>query len=81
MRMELFQIGIILRVGIVKDAIKRASLVNDILPSPFKDRYIWLVVPAGFAEPLENVWMSFDNRMMSGVIRLNYDKSFFLQNL
>ena len=73
MRVELFQISVILGVCVVKDAIKRASLVDDVLPSSFEDCDVWLVIPTGLSKTLQNVWMSFDNRMMSWVVALKLD--------
>ena len=73
MRVELFQISVILGVCVVKDAIKRASLVNDVLPPSFEDCDVWLVIPTGLSKTLQNVWMSFDNRMMSWVVALKLD--------
>ena len=73
MRVELLQISVILGVCVVKNAIERACFVDDILPSAFEDRDVWLVVPTGLPQTLQNVWVSFDDRMVSRVISLNFD--------
>ena len=74
MRVKFLQIGVIFGVSVVKNTVERTSLVDDVLPPAFQDRDVWLVVPTGFSKTLQNVRMSFDNRMMSRVISLKFVK-------
>ena len=69
--MEIFEILVILGIRIVKYSIKWTNFINNILPSTFNNRHIWLVVPSSFTQTFQDIRASFNNCVMTGVICLN----------